>query len=163
MTVVISDLDHFKTLNDTYGHQTGDRALRLFAQTLSDSVRAQDVVSRHGGEEFVLALPGCSAQEAHKILEGLKIRLDAAITVAGLPRFTASIGVVEAARQEDLPAIIDRADAALFQAKRDGRDRIVIHDASGNPVAAPIEASELRRLDPERTPSERNPLKVAAS
>ena len=163
MTVVMSDLDHFKTLNDTYGHETGDRALRLFAQALSDSVRAQDVVSRHGGEEFVLALPGCSAQEAHKILEGLKARLDAAISVAGLPRFTVSIGVVEAAPQEDLPAIIDRADAALFQAKRDGRDRIVIHDASGNPVAAPSEPTETRRLDPERTLSERNPLKVAAS
>lgn len=91
----MADLDHFKQLNDHYGHETGDRALRLFAQVLSGSVRAQDVVGRHGGEEFVIALAWCTAQTAADILDGLRNRLDAAIIVAGLPKFTISIGLVE--------------------------------------------------------------------
>jgi diguanylate cyclase (GGDEF)-like protein len=126
----MADLDHFKQLNDTYGHETGDRALRLFAQVLSGSVRAQDVVGRHGGEEFVIALVGCAAQSAGDILEGLRSRLDAAIIVAGLPKFTVSVGLVEADPLEELPAMMARADAAMFQAKRAGRDRVVILDAN---------------------------------
>ncbi|HEY4378285.1 MAG TPA: sensor domain-containing diguanylate cyclase, partial [Acidimicrobiales bacterium] len=62
-TVVMADLDHFKHLNDTHGHETGDRALRLFARTLRSSVRSQDLVSRHGGEEFAVVLAGCSADD----------------------------------------------------------------------------------------------------
>ncbi len=139
LTVAVADLDHFKVLNDTYGHETGDRALRLFAQVLTGSVRQQDLVCRHGGEEFVLALMGCDASVARDILDALRGRLDAAITVAGLPKFTVSFGVVEAFDQEDLPTLINRADAALFQAKRDGRDRVVIQDGFGNSVPAPSE------------------------
>jgi diguanylate cyclase (GGDEF)-like protein len=125
----MADLDHFKELNDTYGHETGDRALRLFAQVLTGSVRSQDVVGRHGGEEFVIALAGCAALSAGDILEGLRTRLDAAIIVAGLPAFTVSIGLVEADPLEELPSLMARADAAMFRAKRDGRDRVVIFDA----------------------------------
>jgi diguanylate cyclase (GGDEF)-like protein len=134
LTLAMADLDHFKTLNDTYGHETGDRALRLFAQVLTGSVRQQDYVCRHGGEEFVLALAGCDIEAARDILDALRGRLDAAITVAGLPKFTVSFGVVEARDQEDLPTLISRADAALFQAKRDGRDRVVVQDGFGNAV-----------------------------
>lgn len=130
----IADLDHFKVLNDTFGHETGDRALRLFAQVLSGSVRAQDLVCRHGGEEFVVALVGCTAASSREILESLRSRLDAAITVAGLPSFTVSIGVVEAGQDENLPTMIARADAALFQAKREGRDRVVVRDAAGDAI-----------------------------
>lgn len=130
----IADLDHFKVLNDTFGHETGDRALRLFAQVLSGSVRAQDLVCRHGGEEFAVALVGCTAASSREILESLRSRLDAAITVAGLPSFTVSIGVVEAGQDENLPTMIARADAALFQAKREGRDRVVVRDAAGDAI-----------------------------
>jgi len=136
LTIAMADLDHFKSLNDTYGHETGDRALRLFAQVLTGSVRQQDVVCRHGGEEFALALAGCDTKAARDILDALRLRLDAAITVAGLPKFTVSFGVVAALDQEDLPALINRADAALFQAKHEGRDRVVVHDAFGNVVQA---------------------------
>jgi diguanylate cyclase (GGDEF)-like protein len=132
--VVMADLDHFKLLNDTYGHDTGDRALRLFARVLSESVRGDDLICRQGGEEFVMALPGCSTERVREILGSLTVRLDAAITVAGLPKFTVSFGVVEAGDQEDLPTTIARADTALFQAKQGGRDQVVVHDASGNSV-----------------------------
>jgi diguanylate cyclase (GGDEF)-like protein len=143
LTLAMADLDHFKTLNDTYGHETGDRALRLFAQVLTGSVRQQDYVCRHGGEEFVLALAGCDTDAARDILDALRGRLDAAITVAGLPKFTVSFGVVEALDHEDLPTLISRADSALFQAKRDGRDRVVVQDRFGKAVPAGSQRTDL--------------------
>jgi diguanylate cyclase (GGDEF)-like protein len=142
LTLAMADLDHFKTLNDTYGHETGDRALRVFADALRSTFRTQDLLCRHGGEEFLIALPACTPEVACRALNGLRTRLDAALTVASLPKFTVSIGVVEAAGSDDLPALIARADAALFAAKRGGRDQIVVHDAQGrrnpmNPEPAP--------------------------
>jgi len=134
LTLAMLDLDHFKMLNDTYGHESGDRALRLFAQVLTGSVRTQDVVGRHGGEEFIVALVGCTAASAGEILEALRTRLDAAITVAALPAFTVSGGAVEAGEDEGFPSLTRRADENLFEAKRDGRDRIVIRDAVGRTV-----------------------------
>jgi diguanylate cyclase (GGDEF)-like protein len=154
LSVAMADLDHFKALNDTYGHDTGDRALRLFAQVLTESVRAQDLVCRHGGEEFVLALPGCTTESARRILDAIRGRLDAALTVAGLPRFTVSFGVVAAGYQEDLPALIGRSDSALFQAKRQGRDQVVVHDASGHtmPIASNPPDSDSRDRSRQETP-----------
>jgi diguanylate cyclase (GGDEF)-like protein len=154
LSLVMADLDHFKTLNDTHGHPAGDRALVLFAQMLRSSFRTEDVIGRHGGEEFIIALPACSAANAQRSLDALRSRLDAAITVAGLPRYTASFGVVEATQEEDLPTLIGRADACLFTAKRDGRDRVVVGPAiAGQVVAVPDLAAEetrgmeLTRLD----------------
>ena len=141
--LVMADLDHFKQLNDTYGHETGDRALRLFAQTLSSSLRSQDLVSRHGGEEFAVVLPSCSATDAEAILEKVRTNLKVAVAAAGLPVVTASFGVVDAHDDEDLGDVLARADAALFQAKHDGRDRIVVHDA----VGAAVESSDHAGVD----------------
>jgi diguanylate cyclase (GGDEF)-like protein len=137
VAVAMADLDNFKLLNDTYGHETGDRALRLFADVLRGSFRAHDLLCRHGGEEFVIAFPNCSAQNARRALDGMRGRLDAAVTVAGLPKFTVSVGVVEAGIGEDLPKLTTRADLALFEAKRNGRDRVVVHDTDGKTVPAP--------------------------
>ena len=134
LSLVMADLDHFKGLNDTYGHVAGDRALVLFAQMLLSSFRSQDVVCRHGGEEFIIALPSCSAANAKKSIDELRSRLEAAIAAAGLPRFSASFGIVEATQQEDLPTLIGRADACLFTAKREGRDRVVV----GSPIAGQV-------------------------
>ena len=142
VAVAMADLDHFKTLNDTYGHETGDRALRLFARVLRDALRTSDVVGRHGGEEFAIAVPDCGIEKAREIFDASRVRLEAAITVAGLPKFTVSFGVVEADPKDDLPTTISRADAALFQAKRGGRDRVVVQDALGNGTPAPAAPSE---------------------
>jgi len=129
LTVAMADLDQFKALNDTYGHETGDRALRLFSRVLRDTLRAGDVVGRYGGEEFAIAFPECSTADAARALNAVRSQLDAAITVAGLPSFTASFGVTDSEPGEELAAALRRADDALLVAKRSGRDQVVLHDA----------------------------------
>ncbi len=137
LAVAMADLDHFKTLNDTYGHETGDRALRLFSQVLRESFRSHDLVCRHGGEEFAIAFPSCTAVDARQALDAVRSRLSAAIAVGGLPTYTVSFGVVDADERENLNTILVRADAALYEAKLRGRDQVVIHDAAGKIVPMP--------------------------
>jgi diguanylate cyclase (GGDEF)-like protein len=143
VAVAMADLDHFKVLNDTYGHETGDRALRLFARVLRESLRANDVVSRHGGEEFAIAFPDCSAIDAARALNTVRTQLDAAVTVGGLPKFTASFGLTDAERGEEMVEVLRRADDALLLAKREGRDRVVLHD---QPTAVPTAAEEAEQI-----------------
>jgi len=150
VAVAMADLDRFKELNDTHGHDTGDRALRLFAQVVRESVRTLDITGRHGGEEFAIVFPACAAADARNALNAIRSRLDAAITVAGLPKYTASFGVVDAKQQEDLPDVMARADAALFEAKRRGRDQVVVHDTSGHALE-PTSADEEDGLSPLST------------
>lgn len=135
VALAMADLDHFKVLNDTYGHETGDRALRLFSRVLRESLRGEDLVCRYGGEEFALAFPACSARDAQRVLDSVRARLDAAVTVSGLPAFTASFGLTEMHSHEDLPSALARADSALFSAKRQGRDRVVSDDEPGLDVS----------------------------
>lgn len=136
IAVVLADLDHFKQLNDTYGHHTGDRALRLFAGVLASALRREDLVSRHGGEEFVAVLPDCTGSLAEAALEAVRHELVAVAAEQGLPAFTCSFGVAEAEPGEDFADALSRADTALFEAKRTGRNRTVVHGAgAGSPVA----------------------------
>lgn len=136
--VIVADLDHFKQLNDTYGHETGDRALRLFAGTFVASLRKQDLVSRHGGEEFVAVLPSCSGPDARTAADQVRARLAAAVAEHGLPPFTYSFGITEATDGEELPEIIARADLALFDAKRAGRDQALLYDPAREDAAPPV-------------------------
>jgi len=147
--VAMADLDHFKELNDTYGHDTGDRALRLFAQVIRESVRTLDITGRHGGEEFAIGFPACTAADARSVLNSVRSRLDAAITVAGLPIFTASFGVIDATEREDVAELLARADAALFEAKRRGRDQVVIHDTKGAALEPTSGAHPSRSTSPD--------------
>ncbi|HEY6533064.1 MAG TPA: GGDEF domain-containing protein [Acidimicrobiales bacterium] len=151
MAVAMADLDRFKALNDTYGHETGDRALRAFAQALRSSVRHDDLVARHGGEEFAVVLPGCTADAARKALEKVRDDLPKVLRSAGLPAVTASFGIVVRESGEDLASCLARADVALFQAKHDGRDRIVAHDGSGSS----IEDLDPDLLEPDYVPVRR--------
>ena len=136
-SVVMADLDHFKKLNDTHGHETGDHALRIFAQTLRQALRSDDLIARHGGEEFVVVLPACTAEQACRALESAQAALVIAAQSAGLPAFTASFGVVQSEETDDFASLVSRADVALFEAKRSGRNQVVVHDGIGRAVAGP--------------------------
>ena len=148
ITLGMADLDFFKLLNDTYGHETGDRALRLFARILRESLRAEDVVCRYGGEEFALALPACTAEDAIRVLDSVRARLEAAITVSGLPMFTASFGLAQMQVEEDMQGALGRADAALFVAKREGRDRVEVDQAGIKDDRAGLRARDFDQVDP---------------
>jgi len=128
--VVMADLDHFKDLNDTFGHDTGDRALRLFSRVLKSAVRDADIVSRHGGEEFVIVLPGADIVSSTPVLQRLQQRLVEELRDAQLPPFTVSLGLVDSTFGDDLSDLLKLADRALLQAKADGRNRIVVWDPS---------------------------------
>jgi diguanylate cyclase (GGDEF)-like protein len=124
--LVMTDLDLFKSLNDTHGHETGDRALRVFAETLRDGIRSEDLACRYGGEEFVVMLPGAEIHEAIEVMEGVRESL-ARITRRGdVPSFTASFGIAHSSDADDLEDLFLRADRALFAAKDAGRDCICI-------------------------------------
>ena len=156
VAVAMADLDHFKTLNDTYGHETGDRALRLFSRVLRDALRASDILARYGGEEFAIAFPDCSAVDATRALNTVRAHLDAAITVGGLPKFTVSFGITEAEPGEELGTVLRRADSALMAAKQQGRDRIVLHESVGgeDTVRSEGRSDLLETLDGDFLPSD---------
>jgi len=124
--LVMADLDHFKSLNDRSGHETGDRALRVFAETLRDFVRGEDVACRFGGEEFVVLLPGIGTHEAIEVIERVRAELARATSRGDVPTFTASYGIAQMSDAEDFDDLLARADQALFAAKKAGRDCICI-------------------------------------
>ncbi len=129
MSALMMDLDHFKRVNDTYGHAEGDRVLRDVAEVLRTRLRRTDVLSRWGGEEFLLLLPGAGEVEAHGVAEELRRLVAARVKPPAGPvhlPITASIGVAgQSTSDEDLNELIQRADAALYAAKDQGRDRVV--------------------------------------
>jgi diguanylate cyclase (GGDEF)-like protein len=144
--VAYGDLDHFKILNDSFGHAAGDRALRTFSQVLRDSLRPADIPGRYGGEEFVIVLPDCPLEEASQVLERVRERLADRITIAAVPTFTVSFGLAASHQGEDFDHVVSLADAALLNAKAAGRDQIVISDGPAPPVTNPAAASV--RLEP---------------
>ena len=144
--VAYGDLDHFKNLNDSFGHAAGDRALRTFSQVLRDSLRPADMPGRYGGEEFVIVLPDCPLEEAHQVLERVRERLADRITIAAVPTFTVSFGLAGSHQGEDFDHVVSLADAALLDAKAGGRDQIVISDDPARPFTNPAATSV--RLEP---------------
>jgi diguanylate cyclase (GGDEF)-like protein len=127
--VLMLDIDHFKSINDRFGHETGDGALTAVAHTLLTTLRASDVRCRWGGEEFLLVLPDSTIERAQRAAENLRQRIAATTVSAGdqVVHMTASIGVTVSERDEtDIQTLITRADTALYQAKRAGRNRISV-------------------------------------
>jgi diguanylate cyclase (GGDEF)-like protein len=130
--VAMGDLDHFKILNDTHGHDAGDRALRVFASTVRGALRTDDLISRYGGEEFVFVFPGLSTAEAASALERVREALALAVNAGSVQPFTSSFGVAFSADADGIEELLRLADTALFQAKRQGRNRVVV-DRSSTP------------------------------
>ena len=130
--VALVDLDHFKRINDTHGHAVGDNVLRAFAQQAGGAMRSTDIVGRWGGEEFLVIFPSSTAHEAEQAAARLRERVAAAVvtTPCGQPlRFTVSIGLTEHVPPESIDALVERADRAMYRAKSQGRDRVVMMPA----------------------------------
>lgn len=127
--LLMLDVDHFKVVNDTYGHDAGDRVLKEFASRIGNSVRSADLVARFGGEEFVVVMPDADLNAAARVAERVRGRI-ADVPMAkngsgqGIP-LTCSIGVTVGYPDEDPQAAIKRVDDALYAAKAAGRDRVV--------------------------------------
>jgi diguanylate cyclase (GGDEF)-like protein len=123
--VILVDVDHFKAVNDTLGHEGGDYVLQGIAKQLSASLRDYDGVGRYGGEEFLIVMPGCdllkTIQRANSIRES--ISSSQFLTTLGSVTATVSMGVAAAGPAESIESLLRRADAGLYQAKRGGRDR----------------------------------------
>ncbi len=142
VSLVIADIDHFKSINDGYGHATGDRVISAFANFLRSALSDHHVAGRIGGEEFAIVLPGTNLVAARLFAEGVR-GIAGGLSVEGLPqtlRFTASFGVAELARGESLADLMQRADQALYDAKKSGRDRVRVASNGGAPSGFPRSA-----------------------
>ena len=120
--LALADLDHFKRLNDTHGHEEGDRSLRLFSHVLRQVLRDDDLVARWGGEEFLIALPDADAQAAVEVMDRIRAHLARTLD-GGQVRFTASFGVSDSTAAASLQELIQLADIGLYLSKAAGRDR----------------------------------------
>lgn len=129
-TLVMIDLDHFKKVNDTYGHLKGDEVLQAFVASAKRAIRKQDILCRYGGEEFALLLPGCGAEDAVPIVESMRERFNSTRFQSGAESFQVTFssglaGLHEANRHPE--KLVDEADQALYSAKRSGRNRSVLY------------------------------------
>ncbi|GGP26233.1 GGDEF domain-containing protein [Silvimonas amylolytica] len=124
LAMVFVDIDHFKAVNDTHGHEVGDMVLKQFAQLLGTQIRAGDYLVRWGGEELVLFFPNATLETATSRAERMRQSLTEVIWPAGM-RITASFGVTVMGMDEQIAQFIRRADDALYEAKRNGRNRVV--------------------------------------
>jgi diguanylate cyclase (GGDEF)-like protein len=125
IAVVMFDVDHFKRINDGWGHEMGDRVLVRIGELLATHARDVDVAARIGGEEFVVLLPGCTSADAESFAQRVRDAL-AAGQSAGLPNVGLSAGILAAVTPSTIEAMLRGADLALYDAKRAGRDRIVV-------------------------------------
>ena len=123
LSLLMLDIDHFKTINDTFGHQAGDHVLIEIASRLRRSLRGSDMVARWGGEEFVVLLRDCALPDALRLAEDIRAAI-AELPFGAMGSLTVSVGVAEARASEDLTTWLERADQALYRAKRSGRNEV---------------------------------------
>jgi diguanylate cyclase (GGDEF)-like protein len=128
LALVMIDLDHFKRINDTYGHNIGDFVLKHFACLVSSSVREADMFARWGGEEFVLLLRNAGCDEAYRVSEKIRSLIEAQ-DFDGAGRVTCSIGITEVAEDDTIQSAIERADSAMYAAKDAGRNCTIACEA----------------------------------
>lgn len=124
LSVMMLDLDHFKRINDQYGHPAGDAVLKHFVEVVRQRIRASDILGRWGGEEFLLLSPHLDLNSAKVLAEKVRDAVDEAHFEKDI-HLTVSIGVAELAPGQTLEALIEQVDQALYMAKKDGRNRVV--------------------------------------
>ena len=128
LSLMILDIDHFKGVNDSYGHDAGDEVLKAFAQRVKNVVRQADLVCRLGGEEFVVVMPDTALAVAAKVAERVRAQVEGGLfTIEGGQRtipVTVSIGIAESSRDPNPDALFKRADRALYRSKQEGRNRV---------------------------------------
>ncbi len=134
LCLAVADIDHFKRINDTFGHHVGDGVLKLFSDLLSKSVKGRDLVARYGGEEFVIVLPETTMEDAFTLVEKIRENLQGmklAVRKTGevIGNVTASFGIAQLQDADDKESLFERADALLYQAKEAGRNRVVVSGA----------------------------------
>ncbi len=127
LALVMADLDHFKRINDSFGHEAGDRVLQAFADVLRSLTRREDVVARFGGEEFLVLLPETNGERAAAFAERVRAATAALDTLAPEREVTVSLGVTERLDGDSVETFMRRADEALYEAKADGRDRVAVY------------------------------------
>jgi diguanylate cyclase (GGDEF)-like protein/hemerythrin-like metal-binding protein len=131
LSIITFDLDHFKNVNDTWGHEVGDEVLKQTAKLAQNMVRKADIIARIGGEEFLILLPQTDMDGAYRVAEKIRRAMETtAHPVAGV--CCASFGVAERYRGESYSELFRRADEALYNAKENGRNRVMTHDALAN-------------------------------
>jgi diguanylate cyclase len=134
MCLVMGDLDHFKKINDSFGHPFGDRVLKHFAELLSKHIKDGDFAARFGGEEFAVILPQTTLERATRLTDQIRSRLEAqqwmnAQSGQQFSQITASFGIVRLGENDDPETLVKRADTMLYEAKRSGRNRIIIESS----------------------------------
>jgi diguanylate cyclase len=130
LSLMLTDIDHFKTFNDSFGHQTGDQVLRLVAMSVKHNVKGKDTAARYGGEEFAVILPNTILRAAVTVAEHIRRAVMAKelmkrSTGEHLGRMTISIGVATLRKNDSGQSLIERADTCLYAAKRHGRNRVI--------------------------------------
>lgn len=131
LSLVMCDIDHFKKVNDAYGHQVGDEIIKMFARVIESNVRDGDTVIRYGGEEFAMILPTADQDAARAISERIRKqfegkKLTIRETNQKIGQLTASFGVAQFRMADDLETLVQRADAKLYEAKSAGRNRVAV-------------------------------------
>ncbi len=126
LSIIMADLDKFKAINDTYGHQAGDQVLAAFAQVMQASIRQEDLAARFGGEEFILMLPGTTLEGATLLAERLRESLENLTFPPLETRVTASFGIAQYQPDDTFETMVKRADEGLYAAKAAGRNRVMI-------------------------------------
>ncbi len=135
LAVVVLDIDHFKCINDTFGHAAGDVALQRLARLVAGRLRGGDTFGRTGGEEFAVLLPGADADAAEAFAEQLRERIAFDMATTEAP-FTVSLGVATLQDADDAEGVMGAADAAMYRAKRAGRDRVCVAGGADRPARA---------------------------
>lgn len=127
LSIIMCDIDHFKKINDQFGHDVGDNALKVFSSTINNNIREVDMFARWGGEEFMILMPNTNAEVAKAVAEKLR-QIVEDTEIKKVNTFTASFGVADLNQEDTAESLLKRVDEALYKAKNSGRNKVEISE-----------------------------------